>query len=204
MKTFLALSLLVLSNLLFSQEKLLDKNIQIIIGRSLHSTGDMQGLSFATEYKSYFKKRLTWAVAIGGTIHDGFEPVFYSQSGRQVDGSIRYTAAGFQLSGHLGFNFIKTIKHELQLRAGPLLRYQSSSYFDELQIIYPVGTGLPMPVNSFINRTPQKTYAVGGSLQLLYNYTFNNTINIGFLGGFQADTNGDNISQLSLTLGKRF
>ncbi|MEO6547944.1 MAG: hypothetical protein ABIN94_08080 [Ferruginibacter sp.] len=204
MKTFLALFLLTLSNPVFSQQTP-ESKIQIVVGRGTHSTGDMTGLSFATEYEHYLKKRLSWSVALGGTIHDGFEPMlFKDQSGGTIDNSIRYTTAGLQIASHLGYDFVRTTHHEVQLRAGGLLRYQSSSYFDELQIIYPIATGLPMPVNYFVNKTPQRTYAVGASCQLLYNYTFENRISIGFLGGFQIDSNGDNISQLSFTLGKRF
>jgi len=165
----------------------------------------MRGVNFATEYENYFKKKFSWTLALGGTIHDGFEPLYFKdQTGRPIDGSFRYTAAGLQITSHLCYSFIKSTRHEFQLRAGGLLRYQSSSYFDELAINYPAGTGYPIPVIYIENKTPQKTYAVGGSCQIIYNFTFTNKINVGILTGLQFDTNGDNISQLSLTLGKRF
>jgi hypothetical protein len=205
LKPFLAVILLLASNSLFSQTKKPGQKIQVIAGRSSHSTGDIQGISVATEYENYFRKHFSWTIALGGTIHDGFEPLYYEDSrGRPIDGSFRYTTAGLQISSHFGYNFIRTTKHEFQFRAGGLLRYQSSSYFDDLQINYPIGTGYPVPIIIIENKTPQKTYAAGGSCQLLYNYTFNNNLSVGLLGGFQLDTNGDNISQLSLTIGKRF
>ncbi len=205
MKIFITLFLLLVSKSIFSQTKTPTQKVQVIFGRSSHGTGDMRGISFATEYENYFKNKFSWAIALGGTIHDGFEPLFYADTrGRAIDGSIRYTTAGLQISSHFGYDFIRTIKHEFQFKAGGLLRYQSSSYFDELQINYPTGTGFPVPVIILENKTPQKTYTAGASFQLLYHYTFKNNLCIGILGGFQLDTNGDNISQLSLIIGKRF
>ena len=181
------------------------KQIQLIAGRSVHGTGDMVGLTFHTEYAEYFKKRFCWTIGLGGTIHDGSFPVFFNDpSGNQIDGSIRYTTAGVQTTSFLGYDLITTSEHEFQIRLGALLRYQSSSISDEMSVYYPLATGLPIPVNAFVNHTPQKTFALGGSTQILYNYTINQKVSIGFLTGFQIDTNGDTISQISLTIGKRF
>ena len=190
---------------LFSQTKSPTDQIQVIAGRSTHGTGDMRGIIFITEYTKYFKKHLFWTMALGGTIHDGSTPlIFDDQYGNAIDGSIRYTTAGVQTTSHLGYNFIRTSRHELGIKLGTLLRYQSSSYYDQVSVYYPLATRLPAPVISFENKTPQKTYAFGGSSQILYNYTVSKAISLGMQAGFQTDTNGDTITQAAFTIGKRF
>lgn len=181
------------------------KQIELIAGRSVHGSGDSRGLNFSVEYSKYFKKKLNWSASIGGTIHDGVFPVFYEYpTGVQNDGSIKYTTAGLQVMTHLGYNFFKSDNNELLFRLGSVLRYQSSSYWDEVAVLYPPLTNLPYPVVVFRNTTPQRTFAIGGTTQLKYSYTTKHKISLGILAGFQFDTNGDNISHLSLTIGKRF
>jgi len=205
MKTLLFLTLLFISKTLTAQIKLPEHAIEIIAGRSTHSTGDNKGASFAVVYEKYFRKKLSWTIELGSTIHDGSFPLFYTDpSGHILDGSYRYTTAGFQIAGHAGYSFIRSSRHEFQLRAGGLVRLQSSSYFDELGVLYPIATGLSIPVTYFVNTTPQRTYAAGASCQLQYNYTFRNRLQLGTLAGFQMDTNGDNISHLSVMVGRRF
>jgi len=65
-------------------------------------------------------------------------------------------------------------------------------------------TGLSYPVVVFENSTPQRTFAVGGTTQFKYSYSTKKNVSFGMLAGFQFDSNGDNISHLSLTIGKRF
>jgi hypothetical protein len=205
MKTSLILFLLFISNRLTAQMKLPDHSIEIVAGRSMHSTGDNKGMSFATGYEKYFRKNCSFTIALGATIHDGAAQLFYADpTGHIQDGSYRYTTAGFQITGHAGYSFIRTRRHELQLCAGGVARFQSSSYFDEFNTLYPIATGLPIPVSYFVNTTPQRTYALGASCQLQYNFTFRNHLQLGVLAGFQMDTNGDSISQLSIVAGKRF
>jgi hypothetical protein len=55
-----------------------------------------------------------------------------------------------------------------------------------------------------MNDGPQRTLAWGGSGQLVYNFTLKNNICLGVLAGLQFDTQGDTISQLMFTIGKRF
>lgn len=208
MKYFLTSCLLIVFNLSFSQKNNNlsgERQLNLSIGRSIHGTGDMRGWILATEYSKNCKKRLSWIVGVGGTIHDGVIPNFFTApDGSEIDGSIRYTTAAFQATYHIGYSFIKTIQHQLQIRAGALLRYQSSSYYDQVDISYPPITGLPVPVIIFINTTPQRTFAVGGGGELFYNYSITPKILIGVLAGLQTDTNGDTITKLSLSIGRRF
>lgn len=192
-------------NALNAQMSSSQKQVQIFGGKSFHGTGDMKGISFNTEYQQYFKKKISWSLGLGGTIHDGSFPVFFTDpSGNNIDGSIRYVTAGVQVFSHLGYSILKTNEHQFQIRFGGLIRYQSSSYYDDVTVLYPIATGLPVPVNIFQNSTPQKTFAFGGSGQILYNYTLKGNIVVGILTGIQTDTNGDTITQLSIIIGKKF
>ena len=205
MTKYLLISFLFSSLNSFSQVTTPKKQIELIAGRSVHGSGDSRGLNFSVEYSKHFKKKLNWSASIGGTIHDGVFPVFYEYpTGVQNDGSIKYTTAGLQVLTHLGYNFFKSAKNELLFKLGSVLRYQSSSYWDVVTVLYPPLTGLPYPVVVFENSTPQRTFAVGGTTQIKYSYTIKQKISLGILAGFQFDTNGDNISHLSLTIGKIF
>lgn len=188
-----------------SQNILPEKQVQLSAGTSFNGTGDIRGFAFNTEYGQSFKRKLSWYIGIGGTIHDKTEPIFYTgQSGNSIDGSVRAATAGFQITGLLSYGMIKNEEHEFFFRIGPLLRYQSTSYWDVLAVFPPAGTGLPFPVVSFINTSPQRTFAIGGSIQIGYNYTINNKYSIGVYGCFQFDSNEDVLRNALFTLGRRF
>jgi len=124
-KNYFLISFLFFSFNSFSQVTTPKKQIELIAGQSVHGSGDSRGLSFSVEYSKYFKKKLNCSASIGGTIHDGFFPVFYEYpTGVQNDGSIKYTTAGLQVLTHFGYNFLKSTKSELLFRLGSVLRYQ--------------------------------------------------------------------------------
>jgi hypothetical protein len=207
MKYTLFLGILSLASFCHAQKKESGKNQNIVVsfGKSKHYSGDIPGIMFSTEYSKNLKKRISLAIGLGSTIHDGAKELFFNDmNGNPVDGSIRYTVAGFQLSGHLGYNFLNSDSHQFLLRVGPVFRYQSSSLYDDLSIYYPAATGLPIPVIVFNNTEPQRTFTVGLSGQISYSYLLNDKIIIGALAGYQFDTYGDNISQLTLGVGYRF
>lgn len=209
MKTFLFIFLLIVAKVSFSQKNKapnFEHLLNISTGSSFHGSGDMRGVIINTEYSKNLKKRIGLSFSLGSTLHDGTYPLFFvSPSGENIDGSIRYTTGGLQFASHLGYDLIKTNNHQFQLRVGGLFRYQSSSYFDDLSIFYPAGeTGLPVPAIVFNNTTPQRTFAVGASAQLFYNYTINDKFAIGLLAGFQTDSNGDVIRQSCISVGRRF
>lgn len=190
---------------LSAQTTLPSRHISIGIGPAFHGSGDLLGFSYGAEYGKYFKKRLSWQVSFGGSIHDGYFEHFYEYpAGNRIDGSYRYTIAGVQVGYHLAYSLIRTEKSDLQLRAGGIIRYQSSSLYDGIGIYYPIVTGAQFPVMLIENTTPQRTFAAGLTPQIGYTYTTKKKICLGILAGFQTDTNGDVISQLSFSIGKRF
>lgn len=158
-----------------------------------------------TEYSRYLKKNVGLSFSLGGTLHDGSTPLFFTvPSGQKIDGSIRYTTGGLQFASHLGYSLIKTTNHRFQAKAGGLFRYQSSSPSHGVTILYPVGSGLQVPVIVFENTTSQRTFSIGASTQLLYNYNITPKIAVGLLAGFQIDSNGDVIRQTCISVGRRF
>jgi hypothetical protein len=205
MKKYLLVTYIFFSLYSFSQVTNPKKQIELIIGRSVQGTGDSRGLIFAVEYSKYFKKKLNWSASIGATINDGILAIFYEYpSGVQNDGSIRYTTAGVQAMTHLGYDFLSSTKSDLLFKIGTVIRYQSSSYWDDVAVLLQPMTGLPYPVVVFRNSTPQRTVAIGSTTQIKYSFTTKHKISFGMLTGFQVDTNADTITHLSLTIGKRF
>ncbi|MBL7760153.1 MAG: hypothetical protein JNK08_05595 [Sediminibacterium sp.] len=182
----------------------LKKSVQLDIGFGKHGTGDINGLNINSEYKRFFSKNLSISFGLGATLHGGAFPILYSDgNGNLIDASYRYTTGGLQLTSKVGISFIKSTINDFGLQVGPILRYQSSSYFDEINVLYPAATGLPTPVIAIINKSPQKTFSLGGIGQLYYNYTIKNNVFIGLSAAIQIDTNGDLINQLAVSCGLR-
>ncbi len=207
MKYLMFMFFLFFNTMLFSQNnsKHLNKSLQLDFSRSKHGTGDLPGFSINTDYKKYFKKRLSFSIGLGATIHDGSFPIFYTDpNGNTIDASFRYNTDGLQLTSKLGYSFIKNKNTDFGFQIGPVLRYQSSSYFDELNVLFPLLTGLPFPVIAIINKSPQKTYSVGGIAQLYYHHSINENVYFGVSIGLQTDTNGDTIKQTGLACGMKF
>jgi len=205
MRHILLFCFLLISFFAEAQVSLPKRHVQVYAGLSFNGTGDIVGFAYDTEFGKYFKKKSSWYVGMGGSIHDTHWPILYTdQSGNQIDGSVRATTAGFQISGLYGYSLVRNLKHEFLVKIGPLLRYQSTSYWDELAVYPPAGTGLPFPVVSFFNISPQRTLALGGNAEFVYNYTISKKVSIGVLAELQLDTNGDTISQFLFSVGRRF
>jgi hypothetical protein len=181
------------------------KQLQMLGGWSKHGSGDLRGFYYGFNYSKYFKPKLSWQVSVEGNMYDGYFPLYYTAPNNSVvDGSYRYSISGLQLGYNLRYSFLKTDNHEAIISGGAFVRYQSSSASDAITVLYPIVTNLPIPVIYFQNETPARTIAVGAYPKIEYNYTLKKKITIGMIAGFQFDTNGDNIMNLSLSIGKRF
>ena len=206
MKIYLPVAFLLFSFSLSAQDGLPKHFVNVSGGFSKHGTGDLYGYILSAEYQRYITNKISWSAGIGGTIHDGAQPIFYLHpyTGKLVDGSVRYTTGGLQGFGHAGYSFVRSKRHEFQVRAGVVARLQSTSLYDVLSITSTQISGLPMPVVDFINTSNQQTISAGYGAQVLYNFTIQQKTTIGLRAGFQNDTEGDQIAQLSFSVGRRF
>lgn len=181
-----------------------NKFISLSGGRSTHGTGDMVGVAQRVMYGQYFRKNLFWFSALGADIHDGkYLITSTKEDGSVMDHSFRYTSGAIQITGGAGWSFLRTGKSELGVRVSGVLRYQSSSYFDQLAILIDTKNIGPYPATFIFNNSPQRTYAVGAGPEAFYQQTIFRSIFAGLSAGFQADTNGDVLTNISLSIGKR-
>ncbi len=190
-----------------AQTNLPGRAIQLTGGYARHGSGDYNGISFGAEYIRYPARRFSLNYNFRASINHGKDEIIIedNNTGITKDGSIRFTTAGVQAGVNAGFSFIRTAKHELLTSLGLFARYQSASNgTDGYRLYYPNTTGVPAVLVEYMNRTPQETASVGGIFQLQYNYTINNRISIGLLGGFQTDSNSDAIIQGGITIARRF
>jgi hypothetical protein len=182
----------------------LPEYFQLATGISKHGTGDMSGYAIAIDYKRYLRQRTSINIGLATTIHDGVFQILYTDpNNNPVDGSYRYGTSGIQLNARMGYSMIRTKHHTLDFQLGALLRYQTSSYYDDLTTLYPPATGLPIPVFYQVNRSNQRTVSFGGIGAIQYQYHFASGDHIGFRSSLQTDTNGDVISMVSLLFGYR-
>ena len=172
------------------------------VGQGTHGTGDIRGYNISIEYKKRINTRTSLLFGFASTIHSGQKDIYYQNSnGQNIDGSYRYTTSGIQLMTKVDLNILRKNNFELGSRIGTLARYQSSSFYDDLTVLFPTLTGLTFPVTSIVNRTPQETLALGVIGQIYTQYKFTKKHFIGLSTGFQLDTNGDSISQISISTG---
>ena len=203
------LSLSLLSEKGSTQNKLPNKALEFVGGYSTHGSGDMRGIIFGAGYKTYLSKKFSLNYNMRAHIHSSKEEIIILSplvnNGRK-DASIRFTTAGAQLGINAGYSLWRNRQHEFMVSAGGFGRYQSASNgSDGYSITFNSSTpGLPRALVEYDNRTPQQTITAGYIVLVNYNYTLNNNMYIGVEPGFQNDTNGDVLSQVALTIGKRF
>lgn len=187
-------------------QSLPDRSFTTNIGLSKLGTGDMYGIMIAMEYQKQFRPRFSWSTELATTIHDGYDLLLVKLDNQpQQDMSYRYTIAGIQLAGKLGYHFVRSKSVDFGAKLGVLARYQSSSLSDSGEILFPSSTGYPLPARIIRNREPQRTIAAGAMLQLFAKYTFKKNVVVGATTGLQLDTNGDTMFPvLALSIGKRF
>jgi hypothetical protein len=182
-----------------------EKSLILSAGPATHFSGDIRGVMIQTEYSQQLSKNWTWYAGTGYSLHDepGI-PVTYTLNSTTIDATKKETTGGIQLTSHIGYGFLRQPAHRAGIKTGVLARYQSTSSTGGVGILYPAGTGLPFPVYELENRLPQRTVAAGISGQLYYTYSLTEKLGLGIIAGYQFDSNGDNISQLCLSLTRFF
>ena len=195
-----------LLNTVCAQQPLPRHALQVVGSYGNHGSGDMRGVVFGVEYINYLKPKFSLVYNLRGSINSSKHTIIVNNIdwGTSHDASIRFTTAGVQLGVNGRLSAVRSSRHELALSLGAFGRYQSASNGSDGYSLYnPNTTGVPTILVGYQNNTPQETLALGGLLQLEYNYTFRNKVYLGLLPAFQTDTNGDALPQLSLTVGKR-
>lgn len=193
-------------NTAHAQQPLPRHALQVVGGYSRHGSGDMKGVVFGTDYIQYLQPKFALAYNLRGSINSSKHTIIVNNIdwGTSHDASIRFTTAGVQLGVNGRLSAVRNPRHELAVSLGAFGRYQSASNGSDGYSLYnPNTTGVPTMLVGYQNNTPQETIALGGLLQLEYNYTFRNKVYLGLLPGFQTDTNGDALPQLSLSVGRR-
>ena len=179
------------------------------INRSFAGSGDLYGLFVNIGLNKYNKSGKGFlAFEIGLSIHDGENYLRYTDTRpptpQEVDGSYRYTTAGLQLATLAGRELLRpSSRHHLAVALGPVLRYQSSSYFDNLIIWGPAATGWPYPLTEIRNTTPHRTFAIGGKGSIQYGYAITKNWTLALHSSLQTDTNGDTFTNYGLGVGFR-
>lgn len=200
-KRFLLFLLFLSVTNLVGQENI---QIELNIYSSRHGTGDLNGVSFTSNYIKPINKNFSYLFSIGGSTHHGKDELLFNVEGRDIDSSILFTTSGIQLGIGLDYKFINTYKHKFRFRLIPFIRYQSTSIPDVSTILFPPLTELPFPVIVFEQNSPSETLAVGLESNFIYNFRLFKTLSINILGSFQFDSNGDTLRGLGLGLVKSF
>ncbi len=180
--------------------------LEFSFGRSQHGSGDIPGFHYGFNYGEQFGKRFFWQLGFEGTINDmpDFLLFYELPNGEIVDASLHTVIAGYQLTTGVNYNFIQSTRHELGLALLPLFRYQATSLSDAYDTLFPALTNLPFPVRNIFRFEPGRTFSVGGSVRLQYQFNFSEKYYVGLFGAFQTDTNGDTLPHYSLRIGRTF
>lgn len=206
MKLLFLITFLFLTSVIIAQNNSFgsNKSIQMEIGSSKHGSGDISGYAINSEFNNFFKSKWSYSIGLGATIHSDSKPIYFHDiSGNYVvDSEYRYLIAGFQLTGKIAYSIVRNQKNNFGVKLGTLFRFQSDSS-SETETFYK-SQNYPFPVVRINNVSPQDTFAVGGIIQLFYNYNISDKLFIGASGVFQTDTSADSISQLSLSFGTKF
>ena len=189
-----------------SAQNPLRSSTDIALGRSIHGTGDLAGYYLGFQFDLPITPKFYWYLGIEATVNDApdFPLIYEEPNGNIQNGTLHFVTSGLQLIGGVGFKFVNSQRHVLGLNFNPLFRYQASSISDVIGTIYPAATGLPIPIRVIVSETPYRTYSVGASLKVKYQYQLNEKWQLGLMGGLQSDTNGDTIYYYGLQIGRKY
>lgn len=168
-------------------------------GYSYASTDLAGGPMLMAEYSHYLRK--SWFLAFGGgtTLHDGkMETSLVDDNLNVTYGDVSFITTGLQGWAQAGIAMIRKRRHELQVKVGPMVRYQISNNVERL------GSAASLPGLVWSDDMPERSYSVGGIGGISYAYTFTNQVFINLQGGLHYDTNDDGFHFVLIGVGKRF
>ncbi len=165
-------------------------------GYSYASTDLVGGVMIMAEYSHYLGTRLFLAYGAGTTLQDGKTETSGFVNDNLTYGNASFITTGLQGWAQAGVAMIRSRRHELQLKIGPMLRYQVSNNVRRL------GTDSLLALWS--EDMPERTFSIGGIGGISYSYTFNNQVIINLQAGLHYDSNDDGFHFAMLGVGKRF
>jgi len=172
-------------------------------GPSWHGTGDLRGFGFDVMYVHFYSKRFSFSNGIGTTIHYGKDKGFNGYSpGASPDKSLmRHTTAGIQFNSMADFAFILLPYLKVQVSAGAILRYQSSSYPSLFGYVQDTRF-YPEPFYVFDNRDKQNTFSPGYAVGFTLLTKLSQKYQAGIKTFFQNDNKGDVLTSISFIVGR--
>ncbi len=114
---------------------------------------------------------------------------------------MKSTTAGIQLSSVINYAIAGKHGDQLRVGAGPLLRFQSSSYpsiygYTQDPNVYPSG------FYTIYDNSHQNTFTIGYAVGMSFHTKLSSKYETGVKVFFQNDTNGDAITSISLLFGR--
>ena len=184
-------------------EKQVVEEFRAVTGYSKHGSGDMHGVIFGAEYARNPDKRFFLTYQLKGGFNSSRDKITFNNTitGTVTDASLRFSTGGVQIGVLGSLNIIRSSRHRFQVGIGTFGRYQTTSN-DGYALHYPTTTGIPAVLVELYNPYPQHTVALGGIIQLQYQFYVSRKMFVGLIVGFQTDTNGDAIPQAGLVLGR--
>lgn len=184
--------------------------LQFTISQSTHGTGDLKGYSFDLSYDHSMKKRLDWTNGLTTTIHSGHDsggftvtlpnqpPIVVNPETKRF---LHYTTAGVQLTSVLNFNILALPRHKLRIGAGPVFRYETTSYPESWSYTLE-SSNEPIPIYTFSYQGNVNQFSIGYNFGLSYYAAITKKFQLGVKAFFQSDTNGAAITHLGMSIGR--
>jgi hypothetical protein len=190
-KLLLVATFAFLSSCAFTQTDI--NNINIAVGKSMHGTGDLNGIAVSLAYEHELAKRFSFGSALTTTINYGKDSWVGSVN------AFHYTTAGIQLNPFGQFHIIANRDQKLSFGLGGLLRFQTTSlpsaygYYDE-------PNRFPEPFYAFRYYDKTNTVSPGYTMSLTFRNRIASKYFLGIRAAFQNDTHSDVITSISLLL----
>ena len=202
-KLYISLLIIFTSLNIYSQNDKYSYSISGEFGLNQHGTGDIKGFTYGLKFNKFLNKRFDLIIGFEGNLNDNRDEIFIWEDpdGNTYDSTPHNVIAGIQLSGGVGFNIINSSRNKFGLNPSIFARYQADSMFNTTITDYPILTGYPVPIRTYIREEPGNAWSAGVLLRLYYNYKINGKYLLGINPGFQYDTNEDTMIFLTTSLG---
>lgn len=192
-KKFLISQLLLVSFISSIKSQDISQSILMSAGRSFHGTGDLPGFLIDFGYQKFHNKRYGYEISFISSFHYGN----WTNDALPKNEQLYFVTAGFQggLKGTLSI-FSNKI-HRLHIGVGPFLRYEMSSY-PSLSGQYIIEPFAPTPLYTVRYEDPRNPFSLGYSVSFRYLVNLSKKNSLGFGIGFQNDTEGSTITNISM------